>query len=159
MAPRSKDDTHAHAVRRHALRGAPHAAVPAVASEAQAPEPPARPHLVLTTFGFKYGSPNANYFFDVSFLKNPAREEQWGLFAEPDDEMRAFVLDQQPCQDFLRDVLPLIRTVLRCDDDVRVAIGCNAGRHRSRIVAEELARRLTFDGIVVKLIHREEMYA
>jgi RNase adaptor protein for sRNA GlmZ degradation len=159
MAPRSDGDTHAHAARRRALRGAPRAATSGVASDPQTPVPRTRPYLVLTTFGFKYGAPNANYFFDVSFLKNPAREEQWGLFAEPDEAMRAFVLDQQLCQDFLRDVTPLIRTVLRCDDDVRVAIGCNAGRHRSRIVAEELARRLTLEGVVVKLIHREAMYA
>jgi UPF0042 nucleotide-binding protein len=159
MAPRSDGDTLAHAARRRASRGVPHAAAPATTPEPATPEPRTRPDLVLTTFGFKYGLPNANYFFDVSFLKNPAREERWDLFAEPDDEMRAFVLGQQACQDFLRDVLPLIRTVLRCDDGVRVAIGCNAGRHRSRIVAEELARRLSLEGVGVKLIHREDMYA
>jgi RNase adaptor protein for sRNA GlmZ degradation len=158
MAPRLKDDASVHAARRRATHGVPHPATPAVASQPRAPEPRTRPDLVLTTFGFKYGLPNANYFFDVSFLKNPAREEQWDLFADPDDEMRAFVLGQQACQDFLRDLLPLIRTVMRCDDGVRVAIGCNAGRHRSRIVAEELARRLSLEGVGVKLIHREEMY-
>jgi RNase adaptor protein for sRNA GlmZ degradation len=147
MSPRLKDDASTRAARRRASHGA------------QRPEPRTRPDLILTTFGFKYGTPNANYFFDVSFLKNPAREEHWDLFAEPDDEMRAFVLGQQACQDFLRDMLPLIRTVLRCDDGVRVAIGCNAGRHRSRIVAEELAQRLSAEGVGVKLIHREDMYA
>lgn len=144
---------------RAARRRASHAATSATAPERSTPEPRTRPDLILTTFGFKYGTPNANYFFDVSFLKNPAREAQWDLFADPDDEMRAFVLGQQACQDFLRDVLPLIRTILRCDDGVRVAIGCNAGRHRSRIVAEELARRLTLENIGVKLIHREDMYS
>jgi RNase adaptor protein for sRNA GlmZ degradation len=159
MAPRSDGDTLAHAARRRTSRGVTHAAAQATAPEPATPEPRRRPDLVLTTFGFKYGLPNANYFFDVSFLKNPAREAQWDLFAVPDDEMRAFVLGQQACQDFLRDVLPLIRTVMRCDDGVRVAIGCNAGRHRSRIVAEELARRLSLEGVGVKLIHREDMYA
>jgi RNase adaptor protein for sRNA GlmZ degradation len=149
------DDASTHAARRRASHAAGSATVP----EPRTPEPRTRPDLVLTTFGFKYGAPAANYFFDVSFLKNPAREEQWDLFADPDDEMRAFVLGQQACQDFLRDVLPLIRTVLRCDDGVRVAIGCNAGRHRSRIVAEELSRRLSVEGVVVKLVHREDMYS
>jgi RNase adaptor protein for sRNA GlmZ degradation len=159
MAPRLTDDASTHAARRRASRGVSHAATTGTATEPGTPEPRTRPDLVLTTFGFKYGAPAANYFFDVSFLKNPAREEQWDLFADPDDEMRAFVLGQQACQDFLRDVLPLIRTVLRCDDGVRVAIGCNAGRHRSRIVAEELSRRLSAEGVVVKLIHREDMYS
>lgn len=159
MAPRSDGDTLAHAARRRTSRGVPHAAASATTPEPAPPEPQRRPDLVLTTFGFKYGLPNANYFFDVSFLRNPAREAQWNLFAEPDDEMRAFVLGQKACQDFLRDVLPLIRTVMRCDDGVRVAIGCNAGRHRSRIVAEELAHRLSLEGVGVKLIHREDMYA
>src|SRR5205807_390310 len=142
MAPRSNGDAYTDTARRRALPRR-RAAASRTASKRPASEQRTRRHLVLTTFGFKYGTPNANYFFDVSFLRNPAREEQWDLFAEPDDAMRAFVLDQDLCQDFLRDVVPLIRTVLRCDDDARVAIGCNAGRHRSRIVAEELARRLT----------------
>lgn len=120
---------------------------------------PRAPHLTIVTFGFKYGTPNTNYTFDVSFLKNPAREEPWSLFDAPDDAMRRFVLEQPAARTFLDKLVPLVRVLLGFDDDLRIGVGCSAGRHRSRIVAAELARRLEAEGVRVRLIHREEVYA
>lgn len=114
--------------------------------------------LTLITFGFKYGQPNANYYFDVSFLKNPARENRWGLFARVDDEMRRYLLDEPDCRVFLDAAVPLLRTLVRLDDDCRVGIGCSSGRHRSWIVGEELGRRLQSPDCHVRLIHREKEY-
>jgi len=114
--------------------------------------------LTLVTFGFKYGLPNTNYYFDVSFLTNPARQKQWSLFSKPGPEMKAFVLSQPACQEFLDKLTPLLSTVVNLDDDCRVGIGCSAGRHRSQIVAEELKQRLEAEGLIVRLIHREEQY-
>jgi UPF0042 nucleotide-binding protein len=111
------------------------------------------------TFGFKYGTPNTNYTFDVSFLRNPAREERWGLFSAPDAGMREFVLSQPACQSFLDCVVPIVKLLLECDDDVRIGIGCSSGRHRSVIVAQELERRLASPELAVRLIHREEVLA
>jgi RNase adaptor protein for sRNA GlmZ degradation len=116
-----------------------------------------RRRLTLVTFGFKYGPPNTNYYFDVSFLKNPARDPRWDLFATPDDGMREFVLSQPLCRSFLENVTPLIQLLLECDDDVRVGLGCSSGRHRSVILAEELKRRLESPVLAVRLIHREEV--
>jgi UPF0042 nucleotide-binding protein len=118
-----------------------------------------RRRLTLMTFGFKYGTPNTNYTFDVSFLRNPAREPQWSLFASPDESMREFVLGQTLCQSFLDTVVPVIRLLLECDDDVRIGIGCSSGRHRSVIVAEELRRRLESRDLCVRLVHREELHS
>lgn len=118
-----------------------------------------RPRLTLVTFGFKYGAPNANYIFDVSFLRNPAREEHWSLFASLDEGMESFVLEQPECATFLDRLLPLIRVLLGFDDDLRIALGCSSGRHRSRIVAEEIARRLSNEAVDVRVVHREEVYA
>jgi len=120
---------------------------------------PDRPHLTLVTFGFKYGAPNANYTFDVSFLRNPAREQAWSLFAAADEGMARFVLEQPECEAFLERLLPLVRVLLGFDDDLRIGIGCSSGRHRSRIVALEIQRRLEREGALVKLVHREEVYA
>jgi UPF0042 nucleotide-binding protein len=120
---------------------------------------PARPRLTLLTFGFKYGTPSANYVFDVSFLRNPAREESWSLFDAPDSGMRAFVLGQQSCTAFLERLVPLLQVLLSFDDDLRVGIGCSSGRHRSRIVADELRERLEHLGVEVRLVHREEVFA
>jgi len=113
--------------------------------------------LTLVTFGFKYGPPNTNYYFDVSFLKNPAREDGWSLFSAPDAQMREFVLSQPLCAQFLDAATPLIQLLLECDNDVRVGIGCSSGRHRSVIVAQELARRLECEDLAVRLLNREEV--
>jgi UPF0042 nucleotide-binding protein len=120
---------------------------------------PDRPRLTLVTFGFKYGAPNTNYTFDVSFLRNPAREAPWSLFDAPDPEMARYVLRQPECQAFLERLVPLLRALLAFDDDLRVGVGCSSGRHRSRIVADEVRRRLEAEGVRVRLVHREEVYA
>lgn len=122
------------------------------------PVAPRARRLTMLSFGFKYGPPPANYYFDVSFLKNPARESRWDLFAPVTPSMREFVLAQPACRRFLDAVMPLVRALLDCDSDVRVAFGCNAGRHRSAIVVEEVARRLEDDDVAIKVLHREEEY-
>lgn len=124
------------------------------------PLPPPLPvrRLTLLSFGFKFGPPPANYYFDVSFLKNPARDEQFNLFSRVTPAMREFVLAQPDCRRFVDAVLPLLRLLLECDGDVRVGFGCNAGRHRSAIVVEEIARRLEADDVTVKVAHREESW-
>jgi len=92
----------------------------------------------------------------VSFIKNPARDSRWGLFGSLDEEMAQFVLVQPKAEAFLKAVVPLIEVLCQCDDDLRIGIGCNAGRHRSRIVAAELQSRLRRVGIDAGLVHREE---
>src|SRR5689334_10605630 len=101
----------------------------------------------LMSFGFKYGIPNANYYFDVGFIKNPAREPKWSFFSVPDDEMRAYVLNQPPVAEFLKYVVPLIKMLAPLDQSQVFAFGCNAGRHRSYILVEEIARQLSEYGV------------
>ena len=110
----------------------------------------------LMSFGFKYGIPNANYYFDVGFIKNPAREANWSFFSVPDDEMRAYVLNQPPVQEFLKYVVPLIRMLAPLDQSQVFAFGCNSGRHRSYILVEEISRQLKGMHISNKVVHREE---
>ncbi len=114
--------------------------------------------LTLVTFGFKYGPPNTNYYFDVSFLRNPAREDTWSLFSKPSADMRDFVLEQPACQLFIEALVPMIHVLLECDDDVRIGLGCSSGRHRSRIIADELRQRIESEDVAVRLINREEAY-
>jgi len=99
----------------------------------------------LISFGFKYGLPPANYYFDVSFAKNPARESKWGLFAKEDSEMAKYVLQQEKVTEFINLVVPLIYHLAELDGFQTVAFGCNSGRHRSPIIVNEVARRLGND--------------
>jgi len=110
----------------------------------------------LMSFGFKYGIPNANYYFDVGFIKNPAREIKWNFFSRPDEDMRAYVLDQPPVIEFLKYVVPLIVMLAPLDQSQVFAFGCNSGRHRSYILVEEISRQIKALGVDNKVIHREE---
>jgi len=112
--------------------------------------------VTIMTFGFKYGPPATNYYFDVSFLKNPARDSRWSLFDAPSSEMRDFVLGQPDCQTFLDKLLPLVRCLIGFDDDVRIGLGCSSGRHRSCIIADEVKKRLESEDILVRINHREQ---
>lgn len=96
----------------------------------------------LMSFGFKYGIPNANFYFDVSFAKNPARNDKWGLFGVIDHEMVDFVLKQEPVSKFIELMVPLIEHIASVDSFQTVALGCNSGRHRSPIIIDEIAARL-----------------
>jgi RNase adaptor protein for sRNA GlmZ degradation len=111
--------------------------------------------ITLMSFGFKYGLPNANYYFDVGFVKNPARESKWSFFSEPSGEMVAYVLDQEKVREFIDKVLPLLVFLSAVDQHQVFAFGCNAGRHRSSILVGELSRRLKGEGIDNDVIHRD----
>ena len=112
------------------------------------------PRLKVLSFGFKYGLPRANYYFDVSFSPNPARQEPWDLASSPDPEMAAFVLSQPDVARFLELTVPLIQHVATLDGYQVAAFGCSSGRHRSPIIANEVASRL-IDEVQVTLEHRD----
>jgi UPF0042 nucleotide-binding protein len=114
-----------------------------------------QPTVTLMSFGFKYSLPHANYYFDVGFIKNPARLDNWDFFSEPTDEMRKYVLEQEGTRMFLEKVEPLLVFLSTIDQNQIFAFGCNSGRHRSNIVVDELSRRLEKAGVKTKVIHRD----
>lgn len=114
-----------------------------------------RNKVILYSFGFKYGQPSTNNYFDVSFIKNPARQKKWNLFSEPDEEMARFVKGQTSYKEFMRKVVPLIEVMTSLDGGMRFGFGCNAGRHRSFFVAEGVAEELRTKGYDVDVVHRE----
>lgn len=109
----------------------------------------------LLSFGFKYGQPRANYYFDVSFIRNPARDKRWGFFHNIDDEMKDFILEQDDAKKFLENVEPLITFLASLDQGQVFAFGCNAGRHRSVTLVRELEKRLSEKGVRVYVEHRD----
>jgi RNase adaptor protein for sRNA GlmZ degradation len=112
-------------------------------------------NITLMSFGFKYGLPNANYYFDVGFVKNPARENKWGFFSGANGDMITYVLDQPQVCEFLDKLLPLIEFLSTIDQNQVFAFGCSAGRHRSNIIVEEIHKRLLERGIDSNVKHRD----
>lgn len=117
--------------------------------------PPPQHYISLLSFGFRYGIPRANYYFDVNFATNPARDDRWGFFAQPDEGMRAYVLEQPSVRQFLDRVEPLLVFLATLDQRQVFAFGCSAGRHRSPIIIEELAARLKRANIHTHVEHRD----
>lgn len=118
--------------------------------------------LTLMSFGFKFGTPPCNYYFDVSFLKNPARESRFGLYSETSKDMVEFIKKQNGCKLIVEKISDLALFLIEQDNDIRIGIGCNAGRHRSKIVCQlvlnQIEKTLSTSDIHIKIFHREESY-
>ncbi|HYI52071.1 MAG TPA: RNase adapter RapZ [Microbacterium sp.] len=122
----------------------------------------ARHTVTIMSFGFKYGlPPDADLVADMRFLPNPFWNDELRALSGEDDDVRDFVLAQQGASEFLDAYTAALAPVL--DGYQRenkghsvVAIGCTGGKHRSVVVARELAARLsTLPGVAVRVKHRD----
>lgn len=124
---------------------------------------PARTGLQVTvmSFGFKYGIPlDVDLVFDVRFLPNPHWVDALRPLTGTDAAVRAYVLGQPVLPEFLDLLrrlfaLTLDAFVAEGKSYLTVAVGCTGGRHRSVVVAEELARTLTELGFPSLVRHRD----
>jgi UPF0042 nucleotide-binding protein len=120
-----------------------------------------RLQVQVTSFGYKHGIPlDADLVFDARFLPNPYWYSQLRAKTGLDDEVREFVLAQPDTTPFLERLWPLVEFLLpkfvtEGKSYLNVAVGCTGGRHRSVVVAEVLARRITQAGFPVKVSHRD----
>ena len=117
--------------------------------------------LAVESFGFKHGLPlDADIVMDVRFLPNPHWEEALRPLTGHDPVVKEFVLARPESVAFLERFEDLLRTVLPAYQAegrsyLTVAIGCTGGRHRSVVIAEELASRLRARGTAVRTTHRD----
>jgi UPF0042 nucleotide-binding protein len=116
----------------------------------------------LVTFGFKYGIPlEADLVLDVRFLTNPYWEPELKPLSGLEEPVRDYVLSQPTARRFLdlvTELLALTAPAYRAEgkQQLRVALGCTGGYHRSIALAEELAARVrTIEGTSVSVFHRE----
>ena len=116
----------------------------------------------LVTFGFKYGIPlEADLVLDVRFLTNPYWEPALKPLSGLEEPVREYVLRQPTARRFLElvtELLELTAPAYRAEgkQQLRVALGCTGGYHRSIALAEELASRLrSIEGTSVSVFHRE----
>lgn len=117
--------------------------------------------LTLSSFGFKYGpQPEADWVIDARLLSNPFWEPELRPLTGLDPAVRAHVLDHPPGAEFVDRLAVLLRWTVdhmaaRHRVRLHVAVGCTGGRHRSVVVATELAGRLRGEGVAVTLRHRD----
>jgi RNase adapter protein RapZ len=123
-----------------------------------------RPTVTFLSFGYRYGRPGidgttADLFIDVRSLPNPgkrARDAHTGLSARLQSDI--FASDQAKA--IYMDAKSKVSHLLSATDvqkDITVAVGCEAGKHRSVATCERLARESSWDefGFDGETEHRE----
>ena len=121
----------------------------------------ARMQTRVISFGFKHGLPvDVDLVLDCRFLPNPhwveALRPQTGL----DEPVRDYVLAQPATGEFLERLDDLLVTLLPAyaaegKSYLSIAFGCTGGRHRSVVIAEEIAERLRTHGYQPGVAHRD----
>jgi UPF0042 nucleotide-binding protein len=112
----------------------------------------------LVTFGYTYGIPrDVDLVFDCRFLPNPHWIDELRPLTGLDEPVARYVLEQEPAQHFLNDVVSLLEWQIPAfakegKSYLSIAIGCTGGRHRSVAIAEEIRNRLKLDNAV---FHRD----
>lgn len=103
-----------------------------------------RLRVVLVSFGFKYGIPkDADYIFDVRFIKNPYHEPSLRHMTGLDKEVADYISSFEETSVFSEKITSLLDYVIPSfyEDGRRqliIAVGCTGGRHRSVYFAELL---------------------
>jgi UPF0042 nucleotide-binding protein len=115
----------------------------------------------VSSFGFKYGPQiEADWVIDSRILPNPFWEPALRPLTGLDEPVRSFLLGHEVSREFIERTAALLEWVIaeaqrRERQALHVAVGCTGGRHRSVVVAVELAARLAATGVAVDVRHRD----
>jgi hypothetical protein len=115
----------------------------------------------VLAFGYKHGlPPAADWVVDARFLDNPFWVEELRPLTGLDGAVRRYVLAQPAAGELLDNLvrtlgglIPAYRAQGR--QELTVAFGCTGGRHRSVVLAAELAHRLAGGVVEVETEYRE----
>jgi RNase adapter protein RapZ len=117
--------------------------------------------VTVLSFGFKYGLPiDADMVADVRFLPNPHWIPEFAPQTGKDPAVREYVLRQKGTEEFLRPYIEALGVALDGFERggkhfVTLAVGCTGGKHRSVVLAEEIAARLAGAWPGVQVTHRD----
>jgi UPF0042 nucleotide-binding protein len=115
----------------------------------------------LISFGYKYGAPrDADLVIDCRFLPNPHWVDELRPLPGTDERVGTYVRGQQTYREFMRRLRSLLGFmvpgfVAEGKSYLTVAVGCTGGRHRSVVIAEDLARFFHDKGLSASVDHRD----
>src|SRR3954447_12728898 len=132
-----------------------------IADEFLPREPLTRLAVTFQSFGFKHGPPrDADLTFDCRFLPNPHWEAELRPLTGHDRRVAEYIEREGGLTDFYERLFPLIdylvpQYMAEGKAHLMIAIGCTGGRHRSVVIAEDLAARYRDrDDVFVEVVHR-----
>lgn len=117
--------------------------------------------LLIESFGYKNGMPDeADWVLDARFLPNPFYVPSLKNLTGKNKKIQEYVLSCPEAPKFAGritgQILELIPSYIREGKyHLTVAVGCTGGRHRSVVLAAEIARRLEENGRHCTLKHRD----
>ncbi|MFQ3549500.1 MAG: RNase adapter RapZ [Armatimonadota bacterium] len=115
----------------------------------------------VVSFGFKHGVPlDADLVFDVRFLANPYWVQDLRALDGTSAEVYDYVLSDPLTEPLLEKLFDLVefsipQYIREGKAYLTIAIGCTGGRHRSVVIASELARFLQSANYNVRVEHRD----
>lgn len=117
--------------------------------------------VAVVSFGYKHGVPrDADLVLDVRFLPNPHWVDDLRPLPGTAEPVRNYVIGQRAYGQFMRRLRSLLDVLMpgyvaEGKAYLTVAVGCTGGRHRSVVVAEELAAHFRKQGRQVSVEHRD----
>lgn len=115
----------------------------------------------VVSFGYKHGVPlDSDVVLDCRFLPNPHWVDELRPHTGLDEPVREYVMTQPETKEFLAKLDDLLDLVLpgfvkEGKAYLTIAVGCTGGRHRSVVLAEEVARSLRHHGFSPAVHHRD----
>lgn len=115
----------------------------------------------LVSFGYKHGVPvDVDLLFDCRFLPNPHWVDRLRPLPGTDAKVRRYVLQQPDAKEFLAELERLFALLLPAyaregKAYLAIGVGCTGGRHRSVVIATELAKILERLGFGTRVHHRD----
>lgn len=123
--------------------------------------PAAALHCTVSSFGHKFGAAaGADWLLDARLVRNPFWVDELRPLTGLDARVRDYVLADPASQELMEQASQLLqwaadRSTERGRRFLHVAVGCTGGRHRSVVLADELAARLRGNGLQVTVRHRD----
>ncbi len=120
-----------------------------------------RLQVLITSFGYKHGLPlDSDLVLDTRFLPNPFYMDRLKNLTGLSRPVRDFVLRSEVTEHFLAELFRFLdflmpRFVEEGKANVRIAVGCTGGRHRSVVIADALGSYLRRRKYDIKISHRD----
>ena len=115
----------------------------------------------VVSFGYKQGLPlDTDLVIDCRFLPNPYWVDGLRELTGKDAAVQDYVLGQEVTDEFLKELTSLLTLLLPAyvhegKSYLTIAFGCTGGRHRSVVIAEQVAAALRHQGYNPRVTHRD----
>src|SRR6476646_8050436 len=117
--------------------------------------------IYVTSFGYRHGVPaDSDLVFDVRFLPNPNYIPKFKKLTGRHPSVARYVRSFPQTKEFIERISELLIYLLphyiqEGKSYLTIAFGCTGGKHRSVMIAEDVAKRLRMAKYRVKVEHRD----